>query len=356
MKTILALAIVLASTSAFAAKKISCVKALSPQAKVLKAWSSSGFTVQGVIFRALEAAYAKNPGPDSVLSLIKKTGKYTFRLNDGTSSLVCRSRQRSAEPFMGRRRKLNEYSCEITGPIDEPTMNARSVQATLLQVLSDYANEAFPPDTVSMFKGGSYVLVSYDGAVFRCEGKAEGMAAVQRYACTLSAPVTREPLEEAPVAQIPETSAASSLEALAAWNPSAVSVQALLHKALEKSYNEKLARDVTMRFIGKSNGTYTIESQNAKLTCSAKSGEMLPYQMYRCLVEGDTEAWVMDANSVQAVLYKALEDAKNDPQASGVEIMQDGPTLSVTSEGVTLKCTAKSRGMLPVQQYSCQWL
>lgn len=135
------------------------------------------------------------------------------------------------------------------------------------------------------------------------------------------------------------------------WINDSDSVQATVVDALYDLYRVDSESKYPNNFVKLNNtgGPYINDGKN-EVSCDSKSFGMLAVQSYQCTFSETNLDWTTSSDSVQAVLYDALINAREHKPWIKLDI---NAGVSVAFGKNVLTCNSRSQGMLAVQEYRC---
>lgn len=135
------------------------------------------------------------------------------------------------------------------------------------------------------------------------------------------------------------------------WISDSDSVQATVVDALYDLYRIDSESKYPNGFVklDHSGGVFINDGTN-EVSCDSQALGMLTVQSYRCTFSETNLDWTTSSDSVQAVLFDALLNAREFKRWIKTDV---NGGLSVAFGGNVLTCNSRSQGMLAVQEYRC---
>jgi hypothetical protein len=137
-------------------------------------------------------------------------------------------------------------------------------------------------------------------------------------------------------------------KSLALWSGDQHSVQAVLFRVLETAFQLDAQSRVPQHSIIKAENKFIIQRTRASLACEKLGGK------YRCLLKGRISNWTVNSDSVQAVLYDALETSLDVKSLYFNQLVKSsGSVLQVKDPKTSITCFGQTLGTEQVQSYLC---
>ncbi len=141
------------------------------------------------------------------------------------------------------------------------------------------------------------------------------------------------------------------------WTQDSKSAQAAIFQVLEIAAKDDTESKDPHNSIIRGQLGWTVKTTKGFISCEIDKTQNSSIPNYRCLVKGNITIWTNNSESVQAVLYEAMETFLNKDKESGIPkrlVRRKAGTLVIQDSTTSLTCRAGSRGRLQaVQFYSC---
>ncbi len=149
----------------------------------------------------------------------------------------------------------------------------------------------------------------------------------------------------------------AGIKELAMWTQDSKSAQASIFQILEIAAKDDTKSKEPHKLIIKNQQGWTVNTTKGSISCEISKVQNNPVPNYRCLVKGNITIWTNNSESVQAVLYEAMETYLNEDKESGIPkrfVRRKAGALVIQDSTTSFTCRAGSRGRLQaVQFYSC---
>lgn len=151
--------------------------------------------------------------------------------------------------------------------------------------------------------------------------------------------------------------ASAGIKELAMWTQDSKSAQASIFQVLEIAAKDDTDSKEPHNSIIKNQQGWSVKTTKGSISCEIGKIQNNPIPSYRCVVKGNVTIWTNNSESVQAVLYEAMETFLDKDKESGSPkrlVRRKAGELVIQDSTTSLTCRAGSRGRLQaVQFYSC---
>ena len=151
--------------------------------------------------------------------------------------------------------------------------------------------------------------------------------------------------------------AKAGIKELATWSQDSKSAQSLIFQVLEIAAKADTESKEPHNSIIKTQQGWTVKTSKDSITCEVGILQNNPLRSYRCVAKGNLTIWTNNSESVQAVLYEAMETFLLKDKESSIPtrtVRRKAGALVLQDLSTSLICRAGMRGRLQtVQIYSC---